>query len=450
MKTKHIYPLLIGIIALGTAGFMGRSGEHGLVIHEWGTFTSLQGSDGVPLKWNPLESSQLPKFVYNWQHAGLGRYPSGLLVLGVKNVLVTLQRMETPVVYFYTDKEQTVDLTVRFPKGGITEWYPQAAQVGPSVVPPGPMITRLDSGLHRCGVSQNFTLASVFDGRNVKDSLIHWPDLRILPGAQHAEAAQLMPMDSKGSHYFAARDTDSAYVELASVSQTNSRPEYEKFLFYRGVGNFTTPLRVEMKSDNEVIVANTGTETLSHLFVLGIKDRAGNFVYLDELKPGEQKTAPLDLSQQSQPLATVRKQICEKMSRSLAAEGLYQREATAMVNTWKDSWFAEDGVRVLYVLPRTWTDQTLPMDINPKPKELVRVMVGRAELITPEIETQLTTELTQAQQGDPEAAREIHTMVKKLGRFAHPVFDRAVDRIHAGGEQRDKLMALLYENQKAN
>src|SRR5258708_16791011 len=95
------------------------------------------------------------------------------------------------------------------------------------------------------------------------------------------------------------------------------------------------------KHDQEVIASNTGQETLSHLFVLGIKDRAGNFIYLDELKPGEQKTVALDLSQQSQPLATVRKQICEKMSQSLAAEGLYPREATAMVNTWKDSWFAD-------------------------------------------------------------------------------------------------------------
>src|SRR5712691_2819857 len=91
------------------------------------------------LKWHPLESSQLPKFVYNWQRAELGRYPSGLLSLGTKNALVTLQRMETPVIYFYTKKEQTVDLTVRFPKGAITEWYPQAPEVGPSFVRPGPI-----------------------------------------------------------------------------------------------------------------------------------------------------------------------------------------------------------------------------------------------------------------------------------------------------------------------
>ena len=35
--------------------------------------------------------------------------------------------METPVVYFYTDKETKVSVKVDFPRGWITEWYPFAA-----------------------------------------------------------------------------------------------------------------------------------------------------------------------------------------------------------------------------------------------------------------------------------------------------------------------------------
>src|SRR6266571_5656214 len=51
----------------------------GYVAHEWGTFTSVQGGDGVLLDWRPLESSHLPKFVYDWTHAGLNRQPAGKL-----------------------------------------------------------------------------------------------------------------------------------------------------------------------------------------------------------------------------------------------------------------------------------------------------------------------------------------------------------------------------------
>src|SRR6478752_336826 len=101
MKTKQAVVLLLSIAALAAAAFMTKKTEPQLVVHEWGTFTSLQGSDGVPLKWNPLESSKLPGFVYNWVNPGLGRRPTGMLALGTKSALVTLQRMETPVVYFY-------------------------------------------------------------------------------------------------------------------------------------------------------------------------------------------------------------------------------------------------------------------------------------------------------------------------------------------------------------
>src|ERR1043166_8481399 len=50
----------------------------------------------------------------------------GLLALG-KGGMVTLQRMETPVIYFYADERQMLDVQVDFPQGQITEWYPQAS-----------------------------------------------------------------------------------------------------------------------------------------------------------------------------------------------------------------------------------------------------------------------------------------------------------------------------------
>src|SRR5438445_2702555 len=96
------------------AGFLTSSSSRGYVAHEWGTFTSVQGGDGVLLDWRPLETSRLPKFVYDWTHPGLGRIPSSALLFG-KGGMVTLQRMETPVIYFYSQKEQEVDVSVDFP-----------------------------------------------------------------------------------------------------------------------------------------------------------------------------------------------------------------------------------------------------------------------------------------------------------------------------------------------
>ena len=40
-----------------------------------------------------------------------------------------------------------------------------------------------------------------------------------------------------------------------------------------------------------------------------------------------------------------------------------------MVNTWRSSYFKTDGIRVLFVLPQSWTDRYIPMRIDPAPAE---------------------------------------------------------------------------------
>ena len=127
MKTIILNLALLGGLEFALfAGETPHSEARGLVAHEWGTFTSVQGADGVLLDWRPLETSRLPKFVYNWQNPGLNRRPAGIPGFG-KSVFLTLQRMETPVIYFYSDRKQSVDVSVKFPQGLITEWYPQAS-----------------------------------------------------------------------------------------------------------------------------------------------------------------------------------------------------------------------------------------------------------------------------------------------------------------------------------
>jgi len=450
MKIQTACLIVAGLAVTGMTGLRGQTQTHRLVAHEWGTFTSVQGADGALLDWKPLETSKLPKFVYDWTHPGLNRVFTGGYGGFVKSAIVAHQRMETPVIYFYSDKELTVDVTVRFPLGLITEWFPQARRIGPSIVPPGRGIVAVDSELRALGVSPRFTLASLFDGENVNGSVIRWSSVKILPTVRHADIAAQLPTDDSGSHYFAARDTDAAFVSADSFSNTNSQPEQEKFLFYRGAGNFPTPLRVTMKSEKAVTVTNTGTETLAHLFVLGVKGRAGNFVYIDELSPGTEMTIPLDPQNQPLPRVALDEQIGRKLAESLVKEGLYPREAAAMVSTWKDSWFEEEGLRVLYVLPRAWTDRTLPMEMNPAPAELTRVMVGRAELLSRATEQQLALQIDKAKQGDPEAAHEARRILRGLGRFAPPAFYRALDATRAQPEERVKLMALLNAELGAN
>jgi hypothetical protein len=180
-----------------------------------------------------------------------------------------------------------------------------------------------------------------------------------------------------------------------------------------------------MASDDSLTLTNSGTEALPHLFVLRLHEGQGQFIHLDKLGLGTGQTVTID--GKDRPQSEVFAELEQKIVAALAAQGLYPREATAMVNTWKDSWFAEDGVRVLYLLPRAWTDRTLPMHLTPQPQELVRVMVGRAELITPGTEKLLCKSLADASGGD-ERARELALLeLKKLGRFAEASLRRVTN-----------------------
>lgn len=440
MKTKsflsrRFFGLCLGVGSLAVLGSVTHNHQKGFVAHEWGTFTSFQGSDGVLLNWRPLQTSRLPDFVFNWQNPGFNRQARNAYAF--KGAMLTLQRLETPVIYFYADEKQSVDVSVDFPKGLITEWYPQATQIGPSTIPaPAPM-AKADDVAHKIGAKPDFTFASLLNHHAAKESRARWTDIEILPVNENRDTARSLIQDRSGSHYFAARDTDAAFIRVGASGTTNSMPEFEKFIFYRGVGSFATPLRVTMQG-NALTIENTGTEPLEHLFVLGLQNGAGKFIPVAKLAAGEKRIVQVSLTDGMSPTKKLSQQLCQSMAAALVNAGLYEREAQAMVNTWRDSWFQENGVRVLYSLPRQWTDQILPLTLDPKPRELVRVMVGRAEVLTPATQKKLSDALAKAQQGDSEARATVMAECKKLGRFAEP----ALQKLMVAG----KFNAALYSD----
>ena len=79
--------------------------DTGFTAHEWGTFTSVQGADGVQLEWNPFTRTDLPEFVYD--RADLGRTGWKLTDYVTKFTIPTMIRMETPVIYFYSAVART-------------------------------------------------------------------------------------------------------------------------------------------------------------------------------------------------------------------------------------------------------------------------------------------------------------------------------------------------------
>ena len=73
--------------------------------------------------------------------------------------------------------------------------------------------------------------------------------------------------------------------------------------------------------------------------------------------------------------------LCSELEGILVNQGLYPDEAHAMIETWRDSWF-EEGSRLIYIVPRGFLDNVLPLTISPTPGQVVRVFVGRLEIVT--------------------------------------------------------------------
>lgn len=95
-----------------------------------------------------------------------------------------------------------------------------------------------------------------------------------------------------------------------------------------------------------------------------------------------------------------------------------------MVNTWRSSYFGTDGVRVLFVLPQSWTDASIPLRITPQPKSITRVMVGRLELLTPQRERLAEAAVGRLASPDPAARLEAFRTLEAQGRYVEPIVRR--------------------------
>jgi hypothetical protein len=342
-----------------------------LIVHEWGTFTSIAGKNGFSLEWRPLNgTSDLPSFVYDASGFGGAGLRSGQRC--IKCNMEALIRMETPVIYFYADRETSVSVKVALSKGKITEWYPQARLVYGSTPSDG----------------------------------IDWGRITVLPGAEES-----FPIETKPSHYYPARETDAAPLRVCTVKGE----QREKFLFYRGVGTFDQPLTVRL-DDGSVVAKNTSSETIPQLILF--ENRGGNIGY--QVRSSFDREIVLDRPA----LGQTQEALERDLEAMLVAQGLYEKEALAMIKTWRDSWF-EEGLRVFYIVPRKVTDSILPLTIEPQPSELTRVLVGRIEIITPEMEKEIESSLADSSRDLNEVAEEI---TRKHGRFAEPVLKDVLEK----------------------
>jgi hypothetical protein len=328
-------------------------------VHEWGTFTSIAGADGGALSWLPLSGpDDLPCFVDRMQ-------------FGPKWSLSGTVRMETPVLYFYAANDITVDVKVRFHQGVITEWFPHAS-VYPLKLPEPPAVTRR--------LADHVGTAA-------------WTGVKVRPGA-----APDFRHEGSPSHYYPARETDAAPVQVGN--------EVERFLFYRGVGEFAPPLNAVVEPNGRIHVRAPSRAPIGDIVLFD--NRGGSVSYVVRSVTGSD-TAIDPFLLETRSLTSLN----GHLERVLIAHGLYPKEARAMIATWQDTWF-EEGSRLFYIAPRSTIDRVLPLDITPRPADAARVFVGRIELMTRDTLADVKHALLKNDQ----------RALARYGRFLEPFMDR--------------------------
>jgi len=347
-------------------------------------------------------------------------------------------KMETPVIYAYSPSRWKIAVRVRFPRGLITQWYPAASstnlQLRRGVEPPPPP-----------------------DGRSIArfaDGEIAWGnsgDLTVLPPGEPVDLPEVDPDDP----WRFAREVEANALAVCNrsgrLAQDPDAPpgevvrEHERFLFYRGLGDFPLPLSAQVYREEvgasqvllQLDLENARPdEELRHLVLIFVENGCGAFLELPGLR-GRLPIGPLVL--ELRPLEELAEEWTARVAASLAETGLFADEALAMARTWRHGWFLGEGLRVLYVLPEPFVERELPLEVEPHPSfdassgtvlpgeppvEIVRTFVARAELLSPRREARMLRAVEAWAGPDPGLRAAAREEILAWGRFAHPYLAR--------------------------
>ena len=140
--------------------------------------------------------------------------------------------------------------------------------------------------------------------------------------------------------------------------------------------DFAVPLRPVITSEGRVRITNVGSEPVPLAILFENQGEKIGYRVVRSLSD----TTEISLPELTGNLDGLRRELSDE----LVEFGLYRKEAAAMIETWRDSWF-EEGMRLFYIVPSATVDRVLPLEINPAPVSTARVFVGRIEMLSPAV-----------------------------------------------------------------
>lgn len=344
-------PFSVGVA--GEQSDPAKTQAESLVIHEWGTFTELQNENGEPLPGINIDDEPVPEFVHGFGHRILSPTLCPQDFYYMKSVpyrhYQVTTRLETPVIYFYPPHNQplpmTLDVSVGLKGGWLSEYFPNAKSVAP-------------------GLSELKILPNSY-------STLNWKNLKVGTNGRYPE--------TQDSVWLTPRATRAASV-------TNSHGECEKYLFYRGVGSFSGPIRVNLDREHGWLSirrrSNQSHYPIKRAWLVQVTPQ-GEVAFRQLCKsnslpaPNQKFQYRFDASEFSEKADNLK----SEMHAALVENGLYADEASAMLATWNRAYFESPGLRLFYLVPRSWTDERMPLSVS-HDAHIERVMIGRIELVS--------------------------------------------------------------------
>lgn len=361
--------------------------REGFVVSEWGTYTSVMGSDGVPLPGLHLEEEGLPPFVH-------GRCGAGPICLAVGDKDLenlpepVTQKLETPVLFFYSDTPKVVNVTVDFPSGIISQFFPKAETFAPAL-----------------------------------------GDLGRIAGGSMSWQVQLDPALPHDTFPWVPADDIWAPSRLVPATPLRVDGEHERFIFYRGLGRFTPPIRVTTDGTVATFHNDSDEAILAAFHLTRDSSGRGSWRRVEPLSAGASVSFETTRESTLDYLDGARLDLLS----ALVDSGLTEPEARSMIETWDHSYFQSTGSRVLYIAPRSWTDTLLPIRVEPAPDTLIRTLVGRVEIFSDAEERVLMGRLTAAWEDESARYAALSEVSATLGRFAAPHLSRLATLARDGG-----------------
>jgi hypothetical protein len=220
-------------------------------------------------------------------------------------------KMETPVLYFYSEPGLDITAKVGFKGGTISQWFPERSSGEAN--PVGPVVD-MAATPYESGITWK---AKVLPRGTVKD-----------PTHAATTAEWTSP------HY-----TNSNLIE-------GPQGEIEKFLFYRGLGNFPMSVSLRFDDKGDLVVKNGGDEAIPYLMVYDHtqSDSIGfpaDVWWQGPMAAGEAKVLPKPTPiEYPASMAAM-----DSLHIAMVKAGLYDDEARALLNTWYNGYFIENGLK---------------------------------------------------------------------------------------------------------